>query len=271
MHKLAILIPILWILLLAGCSEVNIVEQEIEELAGIRSERIFTYKINPLPDELPDENRMEFLNDWIEEREFYSEELLEYDGFGNLILREFTIPETDSFYQERYTLSSDLTLVEIETRINGSLCEDCQPDKIERELDALVQPVRELVHQGGQLLHENIISYAKPGDVHSIRRNLSPGGNELYTEIFSYIARDARTNVVRTRRKFFKEEDRILTTEFGYDLNGFLARMTEVEELPFRQVIWEHRYINLVGDDNRNWVSRIKDGIWLEERLIDYY
>lgn len=271
MLKRAIFISFIWILSLAGCSEVSVVEQEIEELSGIRSEQILTYRINTLPDELPEEDRIEFLIDWVTERELVGEELLEYDGRGNLLFREVIDLEEDSIYKEIYSYSDDLTLLEIETTINGEPCQDCLPDRIERVLNVLVQPVLEQAFQDGKFLHEDVIKYNQPGEIFSIRRNLSPGHDELYTEFFRYIPRDARTNLIRDRRKFFEGEDRVHTTEYGYDINGHPARVTVLEELPIRQILSEDRYITLAGDDNRNWISRIKNRQWLEERLIEYY
>lgn len=271
MLKRAVFILLIWILSLAGCSEVNVVDQEIEELSGIRSEKILTYRINTLPDELPVEDTLEFLINWVTERVLVGEELLEYDGRGNLLFREVVDLEEDFIYQEIYRYNDDLTLLEIETKINGLPCEDCMPDRIERELNVLVQPIREQAFQNGRFLHEDVIKYNQPGEIFSVRRNLTPGGNELYTEFFRYIAKDIRTNVIRDRRKFFKKVERIRTTEYGYDINGYLVRVTEVEELPVRQILSENRYIPLMGDDNRNWISRIKNRQWLEERFIEYY
>lgn len=271
MLKRVIFISLISILFIAGCSEVSVVDQEIEELSGIRSEQIFTYRITTLPDELPQENTIEFLIEWVTARELVGEELLEYDGRGNLLFREVVDLEADFIYQEVYSYSDDLTILEIETTINGEQCQVCLPDRIERELNVLVQPVLEQAFQNGQFLHEDVIEYNQPGEIFSIRRNLIPGGNEFYTEFFRYIPKDVRTNVIRDRRKFFKTVERIRSTEYGYDINGYPARVTEVEELPIRQIISEDRYITLAGDDNRNWISRIKNRQWLEERLIEYY
>lgn len=272
MLKRVIFISIISCISITGCSEVSVVDQEIEELAGIRSEQLYTYRIvNPLPDELPEEDTIDFLINWVAERELVVEELIEYDGRGNLLFREVADLEADSIYQETYSYSDDLTLLEIETTINGEPCQDCMPDRIERELNVLVQPVLEQAFQNGQFLHEDEIKYNQPGEIYSIRRNLIPGGNELYTEFFRYIAKDVRTNVIRDRRKFYRTEERIRTTEYGYNIDGFLTRVTEVEELPIRQIISEDRYIPLAADDNRNWISRIKNREWLEERLIEYY
>lgn len=271
MLKRAIFISFIWILSLHGCSEVNVVEQEIEGLSGIRSEQNFTYRINTLPDELPEENRIEFLNNWVIERELVGEELLEFDGRGNLIFREVADLEEDLIYQEIYSYNTDLTVLEIVTKINGELCQDCLPDRIERVLNVLVQPVLEQAFQDEKFIHEDVIRYSQPGEIFSIRRNLSPGHDELYTEFFRFIPRDTRTNVIRDRRKIFKEEERVRTTDYGYDTFGYLARVTELEELPIRQILSEDRYITLVGDDKRNWISRIKNRQWLEERFIEYY
>lgn len=267
----AVFILIICLLSLFGCSEVNVVDQEIEELSGIRSEQIFTYRINILPEELPEEDTIEFLINWVSERELVREELLEYDGRGNLLFRELADLEEDFIYRERYSYSEDLTLLEIETTIKGEPCQDCNPDRVVRELNVLDQPVQEQAFQGGMFLYEDVITYNQPGEIFSIQRNLTPGGNELYTEFFRYIPKDVRTNVIRDSRKFFKNEDRIRSTEYGYDINGFLTRVTEVEELPIRQILSEDRYIPLDGDSNRNWISRIKNRQWLEERVIEYY
>jgi|GEM_PF-1408449 len=271
MLKRAIFILFLSILFHSGCSDVSVVEQEIEELSGIRSEQIFTYRIETLPDDLPQENRKEFLTNWVTERELAAEELLEYDGRGNLLFREVVDLVEDFIYQETYSFSDDLTLLEIETTINGEPCEECLPDRIERELDVLVQPVVEQAYRGGEFLHEDVIRYNQPGEIFSVQRNLVPGGEELYTEFFRYIARDIRSNLIRDKRKFFRTKNRIRTTEYGYDIDGYPARVTVVEELPVRQIISEIRYINLAADGNRNWIVRIKDRQWLEERLIEYY
>jgi len=177
----------------------------------------------------------------------------------------------DFIYQETYSFSDDLTLLEIETTINGEPCEECLPDRIERELDVLVQPVVEQAYRGGEFLHEDVIRYNQPGEIFSVQRNLVPGGEELYTEFFRYIARDIRSNLIRDKRKFFRTKNRIRTTEYGYDIDGYPARVTVVEELPVRQIISEIRYINLAADGNRNWIVRIKDRQWLEERIIEYY
>ena len=273
MRKRAIFISCIWTLLfLNGCSEVSVVDQEIEELSGIRSEQTFTYRINTLPEELPEEDTIDFLENWVEERELVGEELLEYDGRGNLLFKEVVDLEEDFIYREIYRYSDDLTLLEIETTLNGEPCQDdCLPERIERVLNVLVQPVLEQAFQDGQFLHEDVIRYNQPGEVFSIRRNLSPGQDELYTEFFRYIPKDVRTNVIRDRRKIFKTEERIRTTEFGYDINGHPSRITEIEELPVRQILSDDRFITLAADDNRNWISRIKNRQWLEERFIKYY
>lgn len=254
-----------------ACTDVNVVDQEIDGLPGIKSEQIMTYRIEPLPEELPEENLDEFLIQWVEAREFYSEENLEYDRIGNLVYREIHIPEEDYRFVEEFQFSDGMKILEIETRINDVLCDDCQPDRIERELDRLLQPVNENVYFGDELLHTNVIRYNRPGEVFSIRRMLPVSGDELYTEIFSYLPVSPTINVIRNRRKFFKTVDRIRTTEYGYDDDGFPARVTEVEELPVRQVLKEDRYINLAGDSNRNWIVRIKNREWLEERVLIYY
>lgn len=271
MLKRAAIFSLLYVLFLPGCFEVTVVDQEIEELSGIRSAQTFIYLINPLPEELPSEDTIDFLIDWVSERILVGEELLEYDGRGNLLLREVIDLEEDQIYREVYSYSRDLKLLEIEVTLNGEPCVDCLPDRIERELNGLVQPVLEQAFRSSQFLYEDVIRYNQPGEVFSIRRNLTPGGEELYTEFFRYIPRDARTNLIRDRRKIFKEIDRVRTTEYGYDINGFPSRVTEIEELPIRQIISENRYITLAGDDNRNWISRIKNRQWLEERLIEYY
>lgn len=271
MQKRVILISLMWILSLAGCSDVSVVDQEIEELSGFRSEQIFTYRINTLPDELPEQGTVDFLINWVTERILVGEELLEYDGRGNLLFREVVDLEEDFIYREIYRYSEDLTLLEIETTINGESCQNCLPDRIERVLNVLVQPVLEQSFQDGRFLHEDVIQYNQPGEIFSIRRNLSPGHNELFTEFFRYIPKDPRTNIIRDRRKFFKGEDRVRTTQYGYDINGYPARVTVLEELPIRQIVSEDRYITLLGDNNRNWISRIKNRQWLEERLIEYF
>lgn len=263
------------ILLLAiiytGCTDVNVVDQEIDGLPGVQSEQIFTYRIEPIPEELPEENLIEFLIQWTEVREFYSEELLDFDRIGNLVYREIHIPEEDYKYVEEFQFSDGMKIMEVETRINGVLCTDCQPDRIERELDRLLQPVNESVFSDGELLHTNVIKYNQPGEIYSITRLLPDSGDELYTEYFTYLAASPTENVIRNRRKFFRTVERIRSTEYGYDDDGFPARVTEVEELPERQILHEDRYITLVGDSNRNWIVRIKNREWLEERVLVYY
>lgn len=272
MLKRVIFTSIMCTLFLSGCYEVSVVDQEIEELAGIRSEQIFTYRIvNPLPEELPEEGTIDFLINWVIERELVGEELIEYDGRGNLLFRELVDLEDDFIYREKYNYSDDLTLLEIVTTMNGEPCLDCLPDRIFRELNVLLQPIQEQAFQDGLFLYEDVMQYNQPGEIFSIRRNLTPGGNELYTEFFRYRPKDSRTNVIRDRRKFFKGEERVRTTEYGYDIESYLARVTEIEELPIRQVLSEDRYITIAGDENRNWIIRIKNRQWLEERFIEYY
>lgn len=271
MLKRAAFISLIWILSIAGCSEVTVVDQEIEELTGIRSEHTFTYLINPLPEDLPQEDTIDFLINWVTERILIGEEILEYDGRGNLLLREVVDLEEDQVYREVYRYTDDLKLIEIEVTINGEPCTDCLPERVERELNVLVQPVLEQAFRDGRFLYEDVIQYNQPGEIFSKRRNLSPGGDELYTEFFRYIPRDVRTNLIRDRRKIFSGVDRVRTTQYGYDINGYPSRVTELEELPVRIVLSEDRYITLAGDDNRNWISRIKNRQWLEERLIEYY
>lgn len=271
-YIIRILFPVM---IFTGCTDVNVVDQEIDGLPGIQSELITTYRIVPIPEELPEENLLEFLVQWLEAnqeaREFYSEENIEYDRLGNLIYREIEIPGEDYKFVEEFQFSDGLTLLEVETRINDVLCVGCQPDRIERELDRLLQPVAEAVFSESELLHRNIISYNRPGEIFSIQRLLPDSGDELYTEIFTYIPASPTTNVIRNRRKFFRAVNRIRSTEFGYDDDGFLARVTEVEELPERQILQEDRYITLAGDSNRNWIVRIKNREWLEERVLIYY
>ena len=271
MLKRAAFISFIWVLSMVGCSEVTVVDQEIEELSGIRSEQTFIYLINLLPEELPEEDTIDFLINWVTERILIGEELIEYDGRGKILLREVVDLEEDQIYREVYRYSEDLKLLEIETTINGDPCTDCLPDRVERELNVLVEPVLEQAFRNGQFLYEDVIRYNQPGEIFSIRRNLTPGGEELYTEFFRYIPKDVRTNVIRDRRKIFRAVERVRTTEYGYDINGYPARITEIEELPVRQILSENRYITLAGDDNRNWISRIKNRQWLEERLIEYY
>lgn len=254
-----------------GCTDVNIVDQEIDGLPGVRSEQIMTYRIEPIPEELPEENLTEFLIQWTEEREFYSEEILEYDRIGNQVYREFNIPEKDSSYVEEFQFSDGMKILEVETRINGELCTECQPDRVERELDRLLQPVHESVYSDNKLLHTNVIKYNQPGEIFSITRFLPDSDDELYTEYFTYLAVSSTENLIRKRRKFFRGVNRIRSTEYGYDDDGFPARVTEVEELPDRQILQEDRYITLAGDSNLNWTVRIKNREWLEERVLVYY
>ena len=266
---------LLLIIIYTGCTDVNVEDQEIDGLPGVQSEMITTYRIQPLPEELPEENQFEFIVQWLEAyqevREFYSEEILEYDRIGNLVFREIHIPEEDYRYVEEFQFSNGMRIVEVETRINGVICTDCQPDRVERELDRLLQPVSEIVFSDSELLHTNIIRYNRPGEVYSIRRLLPGSEDELYNEVFSYLAVTSTINVIRNRRKFFRAVDRIRTTEYGYDDDGYLARVTEVEELPERQILEEDRFITLAGDSNRNWIIRIKNREWLEERVLIYY
>ena len=266
---------LLLIIIYTGCTDVNVEDQEIDGLPGVQSEMITTYRIQPLPEELPEENQLEFIVQWLEAyqevREFYSEEILEYDRIGNLVFREIHISEEDYRYVEEFQFSNGMRIVEVETRINGVICTDCQPDRVERELDRLLQPVSEIVYSDNELLHTNIIRYNRPGEVYSIRRLLPGSEDELYNEVFSYLAVTSTINVIRNRRKFFRAVDRIRTTEYGYDDDGYLARVTEVEELPERQILEEDRFITLAGDSNRNWIIRIKNREWLEERVLIYY
>lgn len=254
-----------------GCTDVNVVDQEIDGLPGVQSELISTYRIEPLPEELPEEDLIEFLEQWVEEREFYAEEILEYDRIGNLVYREIQVPSEDSSYVEEFQFSDGMKILEVETRVNGELCAGCQPDRIERELDRLIQPVNENVFSENELLYTNVIKYNQPDEIYSIKRLHPDSGDELYTEYFTYLAVSSTENLIRKRSKIFNSIERIQTIEYGYDDNGFPARVTEIEELPVRKVLHEDRYITLTGDSNRNWIVRIKNREWLEERVLVYY
>lgn len=262
---------VLLIIIYTGCTDVNVVDQEIDGLPGVQSEKIIISRIEPLPEELPEENLFEFLVQWIEGGEFYSEENLEYDRIGNLVYKEIHIPEEDYRYVEEFQYSDGMKILEVETRVNDVLCTDCQPDRIERELDRLLQPVHETVFLENERLHTNVIRYNQPGEIYSITRLHPDSGDELYTEYYSYLAVSPTANVIRSKRKFYRTINSIRTTEYGYDDDGFPARVTEVEELPERQILHEDRYITLTGDSNRNWIVRIKNREWLEERVLVYY
>ena len=270
------------LMLLGGavsCSDVTVTEKELEELPGIAQDRVTTYRINLIPEEFLEqlienvstEELTAFLLQWIEEREEAFVETRNFDQLGNLISYDYISSVTDSTYRERFSYSEQFTLVEVETEVNGERCSGCRPDRVERELNILLEPVREEVFQDGMFLYEEQITYNQPGEIFSIRRNVTPGGEELFTEFYTWIQRDQRSSLIRRQTRNFADGERIQITDYGYDPAGYLARVTELEDLPLRVIIAETRYITLEGDRNRNWVLRIRDRQWLEVRRITYY
>ncbi|TVQ68028.1 MAG: hypothetical protein EA360_00830, partial [Balneolaceae bacterium] len=244
LNRHSVLFPgfLILILAVAACSDLRITEQELDELPGIREEIITTYRIPLIPEEFLDELRenltegelITFLLQWIAERQEKAVELKSYDQFGNLIYYEYSSSETDSVYTERYLYTERLTVLEVETEINGIACEFCRPDRVERELNILLEPVKEQVFQRGEFLYEERIVYNQPGEVYSVQRNLEPGGEELYTEFFTYIPRDQRSSLIRRQQKIYSNQERIRIVDYGYDPAGYLARVTEMEDLPVR-------------------------------------
>lgn len=282
LSTIRLLCSVSFLLLFAGwatsCSDVTITNKELDDLPGIERDRVTTYRIPEIPaaqleqlwETLSNEQLVSFLLQWIEERQEVFRETWRYDQIGNLTLYEFTGTVQDSIYTERYHYSEQFSLLEIEVEINGQPCFDCRPDRVERELNLLLEPVKEEVFQQGEFLHENILTYNQPGELFSIQRNRTPGGNELYTEFITWIPRDQRTSLIRRQRRVFAEGQRVQIIDYGYDPAGYLARVTEIEDFPQRVITAETRYITLEGDRNRNWILRIRDRQWLEVRRIDY-
>lgn len=258
-------------LILSGCSDLSVSQEEIEGKAEIKSESIVRYRIVDFEIDTDDEEQEIDLTQLYDHVTIYSEEIREFNEFGFPVRLYFNNYEDNDESESIYTYSDDNRVAEIERFKDGEPCSDCHPTKIIRDFDELNQVAGEENYDDNIILFYDAFTYSRFEEVDHITRYTSKEGNEIHTTFFTYLINNRGDRVIRTERIFFKHVNRVLRTEYGYDDDGFLIRVTQLDEIPERIVLDEKRYINLAFDERFNWVIRIENGIWLIERFIEYY
>lgn len=255
-------------LILTGCSDLSVSQEEIEGKTEVKSESIVRYRIVDFEIDTEEEIDLTQLYDHVT---IYSEEIREFNKFGFPVRVYFNNYEDNDESESIYTYSDDNRVAEIERFKDGQPCSDCNPTKIIREFDELNQVAGEENYDNDTILFYDEFTYSRFDEVDHITRYTSKEGDELYTTFFTYLVTKRGVRVKRAGRQFFKNENRVLRTEYGYDDDGFLIRVTQLDEIPERIVLDEKRYMNLAFDERFNWLIRIENGIWLIERYIEYY